>query len=70
MIKSLEYFDDWYDWTQGQDKKTWAMNKQHQLFIAKVNYKNLKVAITGFFGYADKLLTEPWRLILMIYVKT
>ena len=34
------------------------MNKNHQLFIAKVTYRNLKVAITGFFGYADKLLTN------------
>ena len=38
------------------------MNKYHQLFIAKVTYRNLKVAITGFFGYADKLLTNKESL--------
>ena len=63
MIKSLEYFDDWYTWTQGQDKNTWEVNKQHQLFISKVTYRNLKVAITGFFGYADKLLTKKEKLL-------
>ena len=55
MIKSLEYFDDWYNWTLTEKKEKWGVNATHQLFIATVTYRNLKVAISGFFGYAHKL---------------
>ena len=34
------------------------MDKKQQLFIAKVTYRNLKVALTRFFGYTDKLSTN------------
>ena len=58
MIKSLEYFDDWHNWTLTKEKKKWGVNAKHQLFISTVTYRNLKVAITGFFGYAYKLLSN------------
>ena len=58
MIKSLEYFDDWYNWTLTEEKQNWGVNAKHQLFISTVTYRNLKVAITGFFDYAYKLLTN------------
>ena len=58
MVKSLSYFDDWYNWSKQQTTQVWAVHKKHQLFISTVTYRNMKVAITGFFGYADKLLTN------------
>ena len=65
MIKSLEYFDDWINWNLTKEKQNWGVNAKHQLFIVTVTYRNLKVAITGFFCYADKLSTNK-KLVLFV----
>ena len=68
MEKCITYFDKWKVWMMGEEPRTWVVQKKHQLFVAHITYRNLKVAITGFLEYAENLLSKNTSIVFVPFL--
>ena len=68
MEKCIAYFDKWKAWMKGENPLTWEVHKQSQMMVSHQTYRNLKVAITGFFEYAENVLSKKTSVVFVPFL--